>query len=151
VYGPSTTVYNRFRRWTMRGIWRRLFDALARADPGDGQAIDSTTAKACRSAAGGKGGRRRRRLAARAPGAAQSPARPADWLLMWAVTLANIARWRANPGLRAWLSQCRLNNMTAVMRGVKPDDSAKLALLREIGAKAGLAATKLPSLIPATE
>jgi transposase len=24
VYGPSTTVYNRFRRWTMRGIWRRL-------------------------------------------------------------------------------------------------------------------------------
>ena len=40
----------------MRGIWRRLFDALARADPGDGQAIDSTTAKAHRSAAGGKGG-----------------------------------------------------------------------------------------------
>jgi transposase len=40
----------------MRGIWRRLFDALARADPGDGQAIDSTTAKARRSAAGGKGG-----------------------------------------------------------------------------------------------
>ena len=69
VYGPSTTLYNRFRRWTMRGIWRRLFDALARADPGDGQAIDSTTAKAHRSAAGGKGGRRRRRLAARAAGA----------------------------------------------------------------------------------
>jgi hypothetical protein len=50
---------------------------------------------------------------------------------MWAVTLANTARSRANPDLRAWLSQCRLNNMTAVMRGVKPDDSAKLALLRE--------------------
>ena len=65
IYGPSTTVYNRFRRWTMRGIWRRLFEALAPADPGDGQAIDSTTAKAHRSAAGGKGGRRRRRLAAR--------------------------------------------------------------------------------------
>jgi transposase len=56
VYGPSTTVYNRFRRWTMRGIWRRLFDALAHADAGDGQAIDSTTAKAHRSAAGEKGG-----------------------------------------------------------------------------------------------
>jgi transposase len=56
VYGPPTTVYNRFRPWTMRGIWRRLFDALARADPGDGQAIDNTTAKAHRSAAGGKGG-----------------------------------------------------------------------------------------------
>jgi transposase len=69
VYGPSTTVYNRFRRWTVRGIWRRLFDALARANPGDGQAIDSTTAKAHRSAAGGKGGRRRRRLAVRAAAA----------------------------------------------------------------------------------
>lgn len=66
VYGPPTTIYNRFRRWTMRGLWRRLFEALARAEPGDGQAIDSTTAKAHRSAAGGKGGRRRRRLAARA-------------------------------------------------------------------------------------
>ena len=50
VYGPSTTVTNRFRRWTMRGIWRRLFDALARADPGDGQAIDSTAAKGRRQA-----------------------------------------------------------------------------------------------------
>jgi transposase len=26
----------------MRGIWRRLFEALARADPGEGQAIDTT-------------------------------------------------------------------------------------------------------------
>src|SRR5271166_6063612 len=24
VYGPPTTVYNRFRRWTMRGLWRRF-------------------------------------------------------------------------------------------------------------------------------
>jgi len=69
VYGPSTTIYNRFRRWTMRGLWRRLFEALARAEPGDGQAIDSTTAKAHRSAAGGKGGPRRRRLVARAAAA----------------------------------------------------------------------------------
>jgi transposase len=69
VYGPSTTVYNRFRRWTMRGLWRRLFDALTRVDPGDVQAIDSTTAKAHRSAAGGKGGPRRRRSAARGAGA----------------------------------------------------------------------------------
>ena len=78
-----------------------------------------------------------------------SPERPTDWLRMWAVTLANAARWRANPGLHAWLSQCRLNNMTSIMRGVKPDDSAKLALLQEIGAKAGVAAAKLPALISA--
>ena len=57
LYGPSTTVYNRFHRWAMRGSWRRLFEELARADPGEVQAIDSPTAKAHRSAAGGKGGR----------------------------------------------------------------------------------------------
>lgn len=71
LYGPPTTIYNRFRRWTMRGLWRRLFEALARAEGGDRQAIDSTTAKAHRSAAGGKGGPRRRRLAARAAAARQ--------------------------------------------------------------------------------
>jgi hypothetical protein len=32
----------------------RLFEALAHADPVDGQALDSMTAKARRSAAGGK-------------------------------------------------------------------------------------------------
>ena len=75
VYGPSTTVYNRFRRWTMRGLWRRLFDVLTRMDPGDVQAIDSTTAKAHRSAAGGKGGPKRRRSAARGAGARRKSTR----------------------------------------------------------------------------
>ena len=77
VYGPSTTIYNRFRRWTMRGLWRRLFEALAHAKPGEDQAIDSTTAKAHRSAAGGKGGPRRRQLAARA-GAARRKSTPSS-------------------------------------------------------------------------
>jgi transposase len=54
-YGPSTTVYNRFRRWTMQGIWRRLFLALVEVAPGEAQLIDSPTSKAHRSAAGGKG------------------------------------------------------------------------------------------------
>jgi hypothetical protein len=57
AHHPPTMIYNRFRRWTMRGLWRRLFEALARVEAGDGQAIDGTTAKAHRSAAGGKGGR----------------------------------------------------------------------------------------------
>ncbi len=77
VYGPSTTIYNRFRRWTIRGLWRRLFEALALAKPGEDQAIDSTTAKAHRSAAGGKGGPRRRRLDARA-GAARRKSTPSS-------------------------------------------------------------------------
>ena len=50
--------------------------------------------------------------------------------------------------MRAWLSQCRLNN-NAIVRGMKPDDSAKLALLQESSAKARIAAAKLPALISA--
>jgi transposase len=53
VYGPPTTIYNRFNRWAARGIWRRLFEALVTAGPDGIQMIDSTTAKAHRSAAGG--------------------------------------------------------------------------------------------------
>ena len=28
-YGPYTTAYNRFNRWSRRGIWKRVFDQLA--------------------------------------------------------------------------------------------------------------------------
>jgi transposase len=28
-YGPHTTVYNRFNRWSRRGIFKRIFEALA--------------------------------------------------------------------------------------------------------------------------
>ena len=55
VYGPSTTVYNRFNRWSRRGLWQRLFEALVRSDATNSVIIDSTTAKAHRSAGGGKG------------------------------------------------------------------------------------------------
>jgi transposase len=53
VYGPATTIYNRFNRWAARGIWRKLFAALVTAETDGVQMIDSTTAKAHRSAAGG--------------------------------------------------------------------------------------------------
>jgi len=69
-YGPPTTIYNRFARWAERGVWERLFRALAaRGRSGEVQMIDSTHVKAHRSAGGGKGGRSARRLAARAVGA----------------------------------------------------------------------------------
>ena len=71
VYGPPTTIYNRFHRWARRGIWRQLFAALVTADPGGIQMIDSTTAKAHRSAAGGKGGPMSKRSAALAAGERQ--------------------------------------------------------------------------------
>ncbi len=57
-YGPSTTIYNRFHRWSAKGIWRQLFEALVQTTNRDIHMIDSTTAKAHRSAAGGKGGRK---------------------------------------------------------------------------------------------
>jgi transposase len=69
VYGPPTTVYNRFRRWTIKGVWRRLFAALVELSPDDIQMIDSTSAKAHRSAGGGKGGPKSRRSGARAAAA----------------------------------------------------------------------------------
>jgi transposase len=75
IYGPPTTVYNRFRRWSIKGLWRRLFAALVETSPDDVQMIDSTTAKAHRSAAGGKGGRRNRRSGAPAGGARQRSTR----------------------------------------------------------------------------
>jgi transposase len=69
-YGPATTIYNRFVRWAERGVWERLFRALAARGRSDAtQMIDSTHIKAHRSASGGKGGSRNRRLAARAAGA----------------------------------------------------------------------------------
>ena len=71
-YGPSTTVYNRFNRWSGRGFWLKLLDALV--DTGavtKGTAIDSTYIKAQRAAFGAKGGARRRRSVAR--GAAGRP------------------------------------------------------------------------------
>jgi transposase len=70
VYGPSTTIYNRYHRWSQRGIWTGLLMALVEATPGGLQLIDSTTAKAHRSAAGGKGGPRGRPSAAHAAGVA---------------------------------------------------------------------------------
>jgi len=55
-YGPPTTIYNRFHRWSGRGLWQSLLAALIEATPGDVHLIDSTSAKAHRCAAGGKGG-----------------------------------------------------------------------------------------------
>ena len=68
-YGPRTTVFNRFNRWSKRGLWQDIFAALAGcADPPEAAMIDSTAVRAHRSAAGAKGGSRIRPLAARAAG-----------------------------------------------------------------------------------
>ena len=73
-YGPYTTVFNRWNRWSQRGLWPRIFAALvACADPPQVTMIDSSAVKAHRSAAGAKKGAQAipaiRRSAARAAGA----------------------------------------------------------------------------------
>jgi transposase len=62
-YGPYTTAYNRFNRWSGRGIWKRMFDQLAAKSRDSLHLIDSTIVKAHRSASGAKGGRKIRRSA----------------------------------------------------------------------------------------
>ena len=79
-----------------------------------------------------------------------SPERPIDWLRMSVVSLANGGRWRQHAGLSAWLMQCRLNAFAVFMRGVKPDDTDKVALLRAMSAKSVAAAAKLSALLAAS-
>jgi len=69
-YGPAKTIYNRFVRWAERGVWERLFRALAAKGRSlDVQMIDSTHIKAHRSASGAKRGSKDRRSVALAAGA----------------------------------------------------------------------------------
>ena len=58
-YGPPTTVYTRFNRWSRKDYWRKILAA-----PAAGQwitaavAMDGSYVKAHRCAHGGKGGRK---------------------------------------------------------------------------------------------
>ena len=65
-YGPQTTIYNRYNRWSRRGLWQRLFERITGAGEVPSElSLDSTHVKAHRSAAGGKGGNGARRSGAR--------------------------------------------------------------------------------------
>ena len=55
-YGPSTTVYNRYNRWSQRGHWQYLLAALTESLAGMPERVSTTHVKAHRSAGGGKGG-----------------------------------------------------------------------------------------------
>ena len=66
IYGPPTTIYNRFNRWSWKGLWGRIFaELVARAEIPKDLSLDSTAVRAHRSAHGGKGGRRLRPSGAR--------------------------------------------------------------------------------------
>jgi transposase len=70
-YGPSKTIYNRFVRWSERGIWQKIFETVATpSEPPEQVALDSSHVKALRFASGGKGGPSFRR--SRQPGGCNS-------------------------------------------------------------------------------
>lgn len=69
-YGPKKTLYNRFVRWSVRGVWQDIFTTLAATGGPPAEALlDSTHIKVHRSAGGGKGGPRRTRLVYHVAGA----------------------------------------------------------------------------------
>ena len=72
-YGPYTTVYNRFNRWSRRKVWQRIYGTLVEQGRiGGTVALDSTYVKAHRSAAGAQKKRRKIRPLAY-PAAAAAP------------------------------------------------------------------------------
>lgn len=53
AYGPSTTIYNRYNRWSRKRFWTGLLEAVAHAGAAPGAtSIDSTFVKAQRAAFG---------------------------------------------------------------------------------------------------
>ena len=50
-YGPYTTSYNRFRRWTKVGVWDWIMDAITDAYEGEVRMIDGTSVRVHHSAA----------------------------------------------------------------------------------------------------
>ena len=60
-YGPYTTVYNRYNRWSKRGLWQDILAKLMQCgEPPAFVMIDSSAVSAHRSASGAKGGSARK-------------------------------------------------------------------------------------------
>jgi len=66
IYGEWNSVYVRFNRWSHKGVWERLFKALANDPDFEHVMIDATIVRAHQHAAGAKGGLKIRRSVARA-------------------------------------------------------------------------------------
>ena len=66
-FGNWNSVFQRYNRWSEKGVWDRIFEALADDRDFEFVMMDATIVRAHQHSAGAKGGLRRRRpLAARA-------------------------------------------------------------------------------------
>ena len=77
------------------------------------------------------------------------PDKPADWLRMLAVNMANQQRWSKDKALISWIMQSRLDGFTALARNVAPDDIEKMSLLKRYSKAAGPAAMNMQRLLAA--
>lgn len=55
-FGDFRVVHTRFSRWTKRGVWKQVFEALADDADNEYAMIDSTIVRAHQHSAGAKGG-----------------------------------------------------------------------------------------------
>ncbi|MFZ6046020.1 NAD(P)/FAD-dependent oxidoreductase [Pseudomonas sp. CR3202] len=75
------------------------------------------------------------------------PKVPEDWLRIWAIYLANVRRWRDNVELSQWLGRSRLYLLTTMIRDLRPEDTERQALLKELASARQRAAERLPALM----
>jgi transposase len=55
-FGSWKAIYNRFRNWAKRDVWRDIFEAAAVNDDDVGGILDASVVRAHQDASGGKGG-----------------------------------------------------------------------------------------------
>jgi transposase len=65
-FGHWNSVFQRFNRWSRKGVWERIFKALGDDPKFERIMIDATIVRAHQHAAGAKGGLKIRRSAGRA-------------------------------------------------------------------------------------
>ena len=70
-YGRWNSAFQRFSRWSKRGMWQRILEALGGDEDLEHLLLDSTTVRAHQHAAGAKGGETAKHSAALGAGGAR--------------------------------------------------------------------------------
>ena len=79
-FGPWNSIFQRFNRWSKKGVWQRVAEALSEDVDFEWLMIDSTVVRAHQHAAGKKGGKTANNLdAAREDSAPRSTSRSTGW------------------------------------------------------------------------